>query len=83
MKKKINVLYYYDLDGFNSWSKIFLKKAPDINLVHKDNTFSDEVDVALVWLPPRGLLASYKNLKGNLWFLQLILMESKFQSYLM
>ena len=64
MNKKINVLYYWDLDGFNRWSNIFSKKAPDINLVHKDNAFSDEVDVALVWLPPKGLLASYKNLKG-------------------
>ncbi len=64
MNKKINVLYYWDLDGFNRWSKIFSKKAPDIHLVHKDNALSDQVDVALVWLPPKNFLASYKNLKG-------------------
>ena len=64
MKKVINLLYYWNSDNLEKWSEIFKQKAPNINLVHKDNCDPNKVDVALVWLPPEGFLEQFKNLKG-------------------
>ena len=64
MSRKINLLYYWNSDNLEKWSAIFKEKAPDINLLNKDNCNPDEVDVALVWLPPNGFLKQFKNLKG-------------------
>ena len=64
MSRKINLLYYWNSDNLEKWSEIFKQKAPNINLVNEDNCDPNEVDVALVWLPPEGFLKKFKNLKG-------------------
>ena len=64
MKRKINLLYYWNSDNLEKWSEIFKQKAPNINLINEDNCDPNEVDVALVWLPPEGFLKKFKNLRG-------------------
>ena len=64
MKKNINLLYYWDAEGYKSWQKIFSEKAPEIKVFNKDNCIEDDIDVALVWLPPEGFLKKFQNLKG-------------------
>jgi len=64
MRKNINLLYYWDAEGYKSWQKIFSEKAPEIKVFNKDNCIEDDIDVALVWLPPEGFLKKFQNLKG-------------------
>ena len=35
MKKNINLLYYWDAEGYKSWQKIFSEKAPEIKVFNK------------------------------------------------
>ena len=64
MRKNINLLYYWNAEGYKSWQKIFSEKAPEIKVFNKDNCIEVDIDVALVWLPPEGFLKKFQNLKG-------------------
>ena len=62
---KINVLYYWeDPSEFEKWKKAFKDKTSNINLVDQNSHDARNAEVALVWLPPKGFLKNYKNLKG-------------------
>ena len=62
---KINVLYYWeDPSEFEKWKKAFNNKAPNINLIDQNSQEAHSAEVALVWLPPKGFLKNFKNLKG-------------------
>ena len=38
MRKNINLLYYWDAEGYKSWQKIFSEKAPEIKVFNKELT---------------------------------------------
>ena len=50
MKKKINLLYYWDAEGYKSWQKIFSEKAPEIKVFNKDNCIENDIAVSYTHL---------------------------------
>ena len=45
MRKNINLLYYWDAEGYKSWQKIFSEKAPEIKVFNKDKINEEYGDI--------------------------------------
>jgi len=58
------MLFYSDIDPIDQWQSALAKLAPDLDIrVYPDINEAAEIDYALVWKPPAGLLSSLPNLK--------------------
>ena len=58
------ILLKSDIDRGDVWQRALSEQAPDMDLrVWPELGAEEEIDYALVWGPPRGLLASLPNLK--------------------
>ena len=58
------ILLKSDIDRGDVWQRALSEQAPDMDLrVWPEMGTLEEIDYALVWGPPRGLLASLPNLK--------------------
>jgi len=64
----MNVLFVSTVDKAALWKQCLLAELPDINLFfHPDGPVAnDQVDYAIAWKPPAGVLAKYPNLKAIL-----------------
>ena len=60
MRKNINLLYYWDAEGYKSWQKIFSEKAPEIKVFNKDNCIEDDIDVHWFGFHQRVFLKNFK-----------------------
>ena len=62
------LLFMCDDDDPDMWSASLQAEIPDLEFrVWPDNVGDpDDIDVALVWQPPRGMLATFSNLKAIL-----------------
>ncbi|MEZ5824683.1 MAG: glyoxylate/hydroxypyruvate reductase A [Geminicoccaceae bacterium] len=59
------LLWYSNDDDPQSWGEALRRLEPDLDMrIHPDMGDTDEIDTALVWLPPPGLLANLPNLKA-------------------
>ncbi len=59
------LLFKSDVDRAEPWSEALKKHAPELEVrIWPDAGEAEEIDYALVWKPPRGLMASYPNLKA-------------------
>jgi glyoxylate/hydroxypyruvate reductase len=58
------VLFYSDIDPVEQWQSALSELAPGLDIrVYPDIGDPSDIDYALVWKPPAGLLASLPNLK--------------------
>ncbi|MDH3472381.1 MAG: glyoxylate/hydroxypyruvate reductase A [Rhodospirillales bacterium] len=59
------LLFKSDVDRADAWSEALNKYSPELEVrVWPEEGAAEEIDYALVWKPPRGLLAGFPNLKA-------------------
>ena len=59
------LLWYSDDDDPIAWGAALKQHLPDLDLrIYPDIGSKDDIDAALVWLPPKGLLADLPNLRA-------------------
>ncbi len=59
------LVFKSDVDRAELWSEALKNLAPELEMrTWPDTGDAEEIDYALVWKPPRGLMASYPNLKA-------------------
>jgi len=58
------LVFYSEFDSFEQWSALLAPHLPGVTLCRAEEVQNDdEVHFALVWKPPQGFFAPYRNLK--------------------
>ncbi|KAJ9430339.1 glyoxylate/hydroxypyruvate reductase A [Candidatus Pantoea symbiotica] len=58
------LVFYSEFDSFEQWSVLLAPHLPGVNICRAEEVQNvDEVHFALVWKPPHGFFAAYRNLK--------------------
>lgn len=61
------LLFYSEMDPFDTWRDALRRDIPDLDIRHWDEAGDPaEIDIALVWRPPKGALRKFPNLKAIL-----------------
>lgn len=61
------LVFYSEMDPFDTWRDALRREIPDLDVRHWDSAGDPaEIEIALVWRPPKGAFREFPNLKAIL-----------------